>query len=132
MVRMGKVLVIMTVGAGLAAGCGPRENGDVAAEPTDFAGQMALAKKGYAAAEYNVAVSYMTGNGVASNVQAGVEWMAKAAMDGDTDAQFNLGVMYSKGMGVPKNDADSISWYRLAAAQGCKDAKDRLKELGVK
>ena len=117
MVRMGKALAIMTLGAGLAVGCGSQEKGDAGPEPTDFAGQMALAKKGNSAAEFNVAVSYMSGNGVDRDERAGAEWMAKAAMHGDTDAQFNLGTMYAQGIGVPKSGDDSVKWYRLAAEQ---------------
>lgn len=118
MVKMGKALVVVTLGVGLAVGCGPQGTGGECADPTDFAGQMALAKRGNAAAEYNVAVSYMSGNGVASDERKGAEWMAKAAMHGDTDAQFNLGTMYAQGIGVPKSGDDSVKWYRLAAEQG--------------
>ena len=109
----------MVLGAALAVGCDSREKGgEEADEPTDFAGQLALAKTGNVAAEYNVAVCYMTGNGVASNMQAGVEWMVKAAMHGVADAQFNLGVMFAVGMGVPTSGDESVKWYRQAAERG--------------
>lgn len=74
-------------------------------------------------------VLYQSGNGVAKNEAAAVEWFTRAAEKGYHKAQYNLGIMYENGRGVPADNAKAIGWFRKAAAQGNTDAQKRLRVL---
>lgn len=73
---------------------------------------------GDADAEYQVAVAYEFGCGVAASASEAAKWMRRSADHGDALAQENLGVMYHLGNGVPKDTAEALKWYRAAAKQG--------------
>jgi TPR repeat protein len=76
------------------------------------------AEQGHPDAQFNLAVMYLTGEGVPANLTESVQWMRKAADQGDPTAQFNLGMMYSSGKGVPKDPVQAYMWAGLAAAAG--------------
>jgi TPR repeat protein len=77
-----------------------------------------LANDGDAAAQYNLALMYMTGRGVQQDYAAAAIWLRKAAEQGYAFAQSNLGTLYRDGRGVPENDAEAVVWFRKAAHQG--------------
>ena len=125
--RFSQVFAAVAVLACGFAGCQKRS--PEPETPADFSGMMALARRGNASAQFNVAAAYLSGNGVARDERAGVEWMAKAALGGDRDAQFNLGAMYAEGTHRPfvaKNIGDAIKWYHLAAENNHVEAQVNL------
>ncbi|MET4492098.1 tetratricopeptide repeat protein [Bradyrhizobium sp. LA7.1] len=77
-----------------------------------------LANDGDAAAQYNLALMYMTGRGVQQDYAVAAIWLRKAAEQGYAFAQSNLGTLYRDGRGVPENDAEAVVWFRKAADQG--------------
>src|SRR6267378_491495 len=82
-----------------------------------------LANDGEAAAQFNLGLMYLTGNGVQRDDAAAVIWFRKAAEQGYAFAQSNLGVMYRDGRGVPQDYTDAVMWFRKAAEQGHPVAK---------
>jgi TPR repeat protein len=88
------------------------------------------AKKGHAAAQYNLGVGYERGmHGLTQSSERSIEWYTLAANQGHLDAQFNLGAMYANGTGIVKSYSKARKWWTKAAAQGDEDAIKYLKEL---
>lgn len=85
-----------------------------------------LAEQGNAAAQYNVALLYEDGLGVAQNYARAAHWYRLSAEQGDVDAQFSLGLMYNVGRGVPQDHVQAVYWYRQAAVQGDANAQFNL------
>lgn len=79
---------------------------------------LAAAKEGHIDSQFNVALMYEKGIGVAKNEKEAVVWYSKAAEQGNALAQFNLGVLYENGKGTPVDFAKANKWYRKAAVQG--------------
>jgi uncharacterized protein len=77
-----------------------------------------LANDGDAAAQYNLALMYMTGRAVQPDYAAAAIWLRKAAEQGYAFAQSNLGTLYRDGRGVPEHDTEAVVWFRKAADQG--------------
>ena len=48
----------------------------------------------------------------------GVEFLKKAALQGNDKAQNDLGILYHKGMYVPRDYKEALKWYRKSAKQG--------------
>src|SRR5260370_18661598 len=77
-----------------------------------------LANDGDAAAQYNLGLLYMAGQGVQQDSAAAALWFRKAAEQGYALAQSNLGTLYLYGIGVAPDDAEAVMWFRKAADQG--------------
>jgi TPR repeat protein len=69
--------------------------------------------------QFNIALAFLNGTGVAKNETSAVDWMRKAAVSGHKGAQTELGVMLLFGKGVAKDEVEAVHWYRKAAQQGC-------------
>lgn len=78
----------------------------------------AAADQGHADSQFNVALMYEKGIGVAKDETQAVVWYAKSATQGNSNAQFNLGVMYENGRGTAVDFAKANEWYRKASVQG--------------
>ncbi|MGE4367555.1 tetratricopeptide repeat protein, partial [Thermomonas sp.] len=92
-----------------------------------------LRLRGYANAQYNLALMYAEGQGVPQDETEAVQWYRKAAEQGEAAAQNNLGWMYANGRGVSRDDAEAAKWYRKAAEQGVAAAQynfGRMYESG--
>lgn len=76
------------------------------------------ADKGHADSQFNVALMYEKGIGVAKDEKQAVLWYGKSAAQGNSAAQFNLGVMYENGHGTAVDFAKAHEWYRKASVQG--------------
>ena len=90
------------------------------------------AAQGHAVAQFNLAIRYAGGLGLAKDEAKAAEWLQKSAFQGYPAAQFNLGVMYANGIGGPKDEARAFVWYTLAARQNDPEAiaeKNVLNEL---
>jgi TPR repeat protein len=79
---------------------------------------LASAKEGHADSQFNVALMYEQGIGVAKNLEEAVVWYRKSALQGNSAAQFNLGVLYENGLGTKIDFAKANEWYRKASVQG--------------
>ena len=73
------------------------------------------AEKGILGAMTNLALCYWGGNGVRKNVEKCVEWLEKAAKQGNPTALFKLGVHYDLGEYYPINPAKAAFYYEQAA-----------------
>ena len=75
------------------------------------------AAEGNAAAQNNLGVAHVRGQGVPQNDTEAVRWFRLAADQGLADAQFDLGVLYQEGEGIPQDLVAAHMWFSLAAAQ---------------
>ncbi len=64
--------------------------------------------------QFNLGVSYDTGDGVAQDKAEGVKWYRKAAEQGYASAQFNIGVCYYNGGSVMQSNSVAADWYYRA------------------
>jgi hypothetical protein len=81
------------------------------------------ADKGDAAAQYDLAVRYATGNEAPKDLTTAVSWYRQAAEQGHAEAMFALGRALAKGEGVPRDPAGGLHWYLKAAEQGHRAAQ---------
>lgn len=88
-----------------------------------------LAQQGLPAAQYELAVRYADGRGVARDAKTAAEWFEKAASQGLAPAQYRLGSFYEKGMGVERDYARARKYYLSAAAAGNARAMHNLAVL---
>ncbi|HEC19813.1 MAG TPA: sel1 repeat family protein [Gammaproteobacteria bacterium] len=77
-----------------------------------------LAEAGNPEAQYNLAMLYRTGKGVAKDPVASLRWFRRAAEQGVADAQYYMGYFYDNGEGVTQDPKKAFAWYRKAAEQG--------------
>ena len=77
-----------------------------------------LAAQGYTVAQYNLALMYDNGQGVAQDYKEAVRLYGLAAAQGYTVAQSNLGTMYEFGTGVAQDYVRAHMWYNLGAISG--------------
>jgi len=87
------------------------------------------AEKGYAPAQYDLAVFYAVGRGVTLDAAQAITWYRRAAEQGDSLAQYNLGMRYFEGNGVGKNLVEAYQWLSLAASQKLADAENAREQL---
>lgn len=71
-----------------------------------------------AAAQYNLALMYFSGQGVVQDLCEAAKWYCKAADHGHANAQYNLSLMYAEGQGVERNLSLALYWRKLATEQG--------------
>ena len=87
------------------------------------------AQKRHAGAQFQLAIFYLDGIGVAKNEADAFNWMLKAAKNDHTIAQVNTGLLYLIGKGIERNSTKGKFWLKLAAEQGSKQAKRHLANL---
>jgi hypothetical protein len=76
------------------------------------------ADQGHARAQYELGISYSTGDGVPVDREQAAAFYRKAAEQGLAGAQVCLGSAYTTGRGVSQDNVEAASWYRKAAEQG--------------
>lgn len=79
---------------------------------------LAAAREGDSDSQFNVALMYERGIGVAKDEKEALVWYDKAASQGSAAAQFNLGVLYENGRGTNVDFAKANELYRKASVQG--------------
>lgn len=89
---------------------------DPACDPVEMITESA--ELGYAPAQYNLGLMYLTGDRVDLSYDKAFDWFSKAADQGNSDALYQLGGLYEWGNGVPESVEKAIWYY------------DRAKELG--
>jgi TPR repeat protein len=103
------------VRAGLQEGVAAYEAGNL---PLAFKEFRTAAETNDANCQFNLALMYERGIGVAKDEKEARAWYRKAAEQGNSSAQFNLGVLYENGHGGDVDFAQANQWYRKAAMQG--------------
>mgnify|MGYP002738644727 CR=1 FL=1 len=88
-----------------------------------------LAEQGDAAAQFNLGVMYLNGEGVPRDVSQALTWYHKAAEQGNAVAQFFLGDMYRYGEGVPKDYVQAAKWLYLAKANGAAKTDEAIRQI---
>lgn len=82
------------------------------------------AKKNDVKAQYQLAVCYDQGLGVAQDSKEAMRWLAKAAKAGSTEAQVLYAFNLTLGQGISKPDEkEALKWYLKAADSGNADAQ---------
>lgn len=78
------------------------------------------AENGSADAQYNAALMYATGQGVAQDAAKARDYFAQAAEQGLRDAQTRLGILYATGdqAGVARDYEQARFWFNRAAHRG--------------
>ena len=89
----------------------------------------AQALAGYAPMQAELGCVYMSGEGVPQNKKKGVEWLRKAADQGEYRAMYWLGIAYEHGDGVTKDDWRAYSMWQKSNAMGWDDATEKLGSL---
>jgi localization factor PodJL len=92
-------------------------------------GLRSAALAGNPAAEYELALRYTEGRGVAPNLAEAVQWFERAANHGLAPAQYRLGSLYEKGQGVKKDLETARRLYTAAAEKGNGKAMHNLAVL---
>lgn len=89
----------------------------------------AAAAQGNVKAMHNLALAYLSGDGVERNSTTAITWFTKAANGGYVDSAMNLAVLYDRGEGVDRSPQEALRWYDEAAAKGDSEAERRAKTL---
>ena len=71
----------------------------------------------------NLAVMYVLGEGVASDVNEAARWYQNAAEKGNGNAMFNLAALYDDGHGVTKSAELAVTWVMRSILTGTANAK---------
>jgi hypothetical protein len=87
------------------------------------------AESGYDPAQYNLALCYLDGTGVARDQRKAFEWFQKAAELGHAKAQYNAGVCYYFGEGTAEDINKAVYWFAKSAEQRNADAQFNLAML---
>ena len=82
------------------------------------------AEQGDSDAQFNLGVSYDTGQGVPQDYKTAVKWYRLSAEQGDSDAQYNLGLMYYYGDGVIEDNVYAHMWLNISASDGNAQASE--------
>ncbi|WP_297690577.1 tetratricopeptide repeat protein [uncultured Eudoraea sp.] len=79
---------------------------------------LTAASSGHADSQFNLALMYEQGIGVAKDEKEAVVWYGKSAAQDNSAAQYNLGVLYENGRGTAIDYVKANEWYRKASVQG--------------
>jgi TPR repeat protein len=88
-----------------------------------------IAYAGNVAAQVQLGVIYLTGDGVPKDDAEAVKWLRKAADQDNAVAERYLAEMYFKGRGVPADPAEAAKWLRSASEQGDAQSEYNLAVL---
>jgi len=84
------------------------------------------AENGDPAAQRNLGLLYLAGQGVPKNARRAADWFAKAAEQGFGPAAANLANLYLRGEGVDRDLDRSFEYLRIAADGGLAEAQHNL------
>jgi uncharacterized protein len=89
-----------------------------------------LAEQSNAQAQLRLGTMYYYGQGIPEDEKVAVEWLTRAALQGNRDAMFELGNAYLLGHEAPKlipePDREAALWYFRAANAGHAEAQYQL------
>jgi len=87
------------------------------------------AELGHPAAQREIGLRYLFGDGLARDDLAAALWLEKAASHGNARALAMLGVLYENGRGVEQSVAKAAHFYRQASELGDAIAQNQLANL---
>jgi TPR repeat protein len=122
----------LTLALALAAGAGchrepPAQVDIYATNPADELAQLQVsAQRGERAAQRELGLRYLGGDGVAKDPVRAAYWWKQAAVQGDDEAQVALGNLYFTGEGLAQDRAQALRWWEKAAANGNGEAQGTL------
>jgi hypothetical protein len=123
-----EIISVPSVASPAESNSGPPATGfaehDLASASIDGLSVAALA--GNDAANTELGVRYLNGNGVEKSYKAAIDHFEMPAKHGDPRALTNLGWMATLGQGVERNDADALGLFQAAAEKGYPNAEDSL------
>lgn len=116
---------LTAVGRSLLQGIGTQsEDGKAGAYLTQ------AAEMGYADAQRELGMMYLAGlDGIPRDSAKGVDWIHKAAQQGDVRSMLELGNAYAAGDGVEQSLKSAAGWWKKAADSGNKEAKAKLNAI---
>jgi len=85
-----------------------------------------LERKAYAgdvAAQHELGLRYLLGEGVVADTLKGAFWIKRAAEQNSADAEYNLGILEFNGMGLLWNPFDAYTLFKAAATHGMAEAE---------
>ena len=122
-----------------AAAAGPFEAAVKAFEQRNYQEALSLwlplAEQGRPSAQFNIALMYELGHGVARSEVEAARWYLAAAKGGDVASQLKIGTLYEAGTGVVKDIGSASFWYGETArgsekdADAARQARERLAKL---
>ncbi|MDB9939001.1 sel1 repeat family protein [Candidatus Thioglobus sp.] len=83
------------------------------------------AEQGNSAAQFNLGIAYLQGNGIDKNLKEAESWLIKAAQQEDIEAYSALGSVYMQ----MENYQKSIEFYELAVDKGSASAEGVLGHI---
>ena len=90
------------------------------------------AEQGHHQAEYQVAISLLTGRGVARNEAAAFVWFRRAVAGGHAAAMYHLGNSYRYGGGgINVSEGLALEWYENAVEEGYSAATHDVVDLYI-
>ncbi|XP_061164754.1 uncharacterized protein LOC133173746 [Saccostrea echinata] len=81
---------------------------------------------GHSRSQFNLGLSYETGQGVTKDVRKAAKYYKLAAAENHPQAMYNLALMYQEGEGVSQNEDKAISLMERAAELGLAQAQTYL------
>lgn len=95
----------------------------------DVKALQALAEKGDAKAQVELAQALMDGKGVTVDFKKAHAWFSRAAEQGNLEAYAKLGEMYEAGCGVPVDGGKAVECFKKAAEKGHVGAQFNLGQI---
>ena len=124
--------------ANTATGMAAYQRGDYATALREFSAAadqessldwyLKAANQGLAPAEFEVALSYENGTGVAQDDQIAMQWLRKAANQGFASAQYELAVHFFIGRAGSMSKTEAMAWLAKAADQ---DHPQAMRNLAI-
>lgn len=90
----------------------------VGLQPGTFDRYKALAERGHANSQYQIAYFLWYGTGVEESKSEARHWYTQAANNGSDRAAMTLAEMYEEGDSVPRSSTEAFRWYMRAAELG--------------
>lgn len=98
----------------------------VSAKPQDLRNAAAA---GAPPAQFEIALRYAEGRGIARDLAQAAAWFERAAQQEFAPAQYRLGAIFEKGVGVERDLEKARSWYQRSAERGNVKAMHNLAVL---
>jgi TPR repeat protein len=108
-----------------------QSSGQAAARKKSIEDLKQIAYAGDVAAQVQLGVIYLTGDGVPRDDAEAAKWLRKAADQDNAVAERYLAEMYFKGRGVAADSAEAAKLLQMAAQQGDADSEHNLAVLYV-
>lgn len=102
---------------------------DAAAKKKSVEDLQEIAYAGDLAAQIQLGLIYLTGDGVPRDDVEAVKWLRKAADQDNAQAERYLAEMYFKGRGVPADNDEAAKLLQMAAQQGDAESERNLAAL---